>query len=128
MYAGVALFRKRALKRIDETNFFTSIQKNRLHFKTVLYNGIWLDIGTPASYFQANWQYMAHSADPRDIAVSDSVEISRQARVERSVLWENSRLGPGVHLSECIVTGDLELDNACLCGQIISRQGISPIF
>lgn len=128
MYAGVALFRKRAVERIDEANFFASIQSSRLRFKTVLYDGIWLDIGTPASYFEANWQYMAHGADRRDIAVSDNVEISPQARVERSVLWENSRLGPGVRLSECIVTGNLELDNACLRGQIISRQGIFPLF
>jgi NDP-sugar pyrophosphorylase family protein len=128
MYAGVALFRKRAVEAIDEINFFASMQKKRRRFKTVLYEGIWLDIGSPASYFQANWEYMRHGSDPRGNALSPDVEISPGARVERSVLWEHSRLGPGVSLSECIVTGDLELENTSQSGKIISSRGVFPLF
>jgi mannose-1-phosphate guanylyltransferase len=128
MYAGAALFRKRAVEKMEEASFFNSIKKNRLRFKIVLYDGIWLDIGTPASYFQANWQYMTHGSDPRNNAVSKNVKISRRSRLERTVLWENTRIGPGVQLSECIVTGGLELENTCRHGQIISEQGVYPLF
>jgi mannose-1-phosphate guanylyltransferase len=60
MYAGVALFKKRALEKISDLNFFTSITRYHLHFKTVFYEGIWLDIGTPESYLRANWAYQVH--------------------------------------------------------------------
>ncbi len=61
-------------------------------------------------------------------ALSANVAISRRARVERSVLWENTRVGPGVRVAECIVTGDLELWEACYSRQIVTRLGVSPLF
>lgn len=128
MYAGVGLFRKKAIEAIDESNFFRSIQKKRLRCRTVLYDGIWLDIGTPQLYFQANWDYMTHNADPRHNALSENVEISEHSQVEKSVLWEGTRIGPGVHLSECIVTGDIQLEKARHRGQIISRLGVFPLL
>ena len=128
MYAGVALFRKKAVEKIDEANFFKSIQKNRLRFQTVFYDGIWLDVGTPELYFCANWKYQTDCSDPQPNAFSENVEISPASRVEKSVLWENTRIGPGVHLSECIVTGNLRLENTSHNGQIISQQGVFPLF
>ena len=128
MYAGVALFRKKAVEKIDEANFFISIKNNRLRFQTVFYDGIWLDVGTPELYFHANWEYKAHCSDARPNALSENVEISPRARVERSVLWENTRIGPGVCLSECIVTGELHLEKTRHSGQIISQQGVFPLF
>ncbi len=128
MYAGAALFRKRAVEKIDEANFFTSIQKHHLRFKIVLHSGIWLDLGTPAAYFQANWEYIAHCAERNVNALSPHVEISPRAGVARSVLWENTRIGPGVQMSECIVTGDIELEHAGYSRQIISRSGIFPLL
>ena len=128
MYAGAALFKKRAVAGIDEGNFFASIRGQRLRFTVVRYDGIWLDIGTPASYFQANWDFMAHRALAGDNAISPGVEISPAARVRRSVLWENTRVGPGVDLSQCIVSGGLELENISAVGRIITGQGAFPLF
>lgn len=128
MYAGVALFRKKAVEKIDEANFFKSIQKNRLRFQTVSYDGIWLDVGTPELYFRANWKYKAYCSDPLPNSFSGNVEISPASRVEKSVLWENTRIGPGVHLSECIVTGNLQLENTSHSRQIISQQGVFSLF
>jgi NDP-sugar pyrophosphorylase family protein len=128
MYAGAGLFRKKAVEKIEEMNFFASIRLRRLRFKTVLYDGIWLDIGTPASYFQANWEFMARRRLLRPNALSPGVAISRRARVERSVLWENTRVGPGARVAECIVTGDLELRDASYSRQIVTRLGVSPLF
>jgi len=127
MYAGAALFRKRAVEKIGEANFFASIRKNRLRFKVVRYDGLWLDVGTPASYFQANWEYMAHGPRIRVNSLSPQVKISARARVERSVIWENTRIGPGVRLAGCIVTGNLKLENACHSGQIVSTLGVFPL-
>ncbi|MFH2107503.1 MAG: NDP-sugar synthase [Chrysiogenia bacterium] len=128
MYAGVALFKKKAVEKIDEANFFKAIQKNRLRFQTVFYDGIWLDVGTPQLYFHANWKYKEYCSDARPNAFSENVEISPASRVEKSVLWENTRIGPGVCLTECVVTGDLQLENARHSGQIISQQGVFPLF
>jgi mannose-1-phosphate guanylyltransferase len=128
MYAGVALFKKRVIKKIKDLNFFTSISKYHLYFKTVFYDGIWLDIGTPESYLRANWVYQAHVMEQRSNALSENVQISPRARVEKSVLWENTRLGDKVSLSECIVTGNVALENISQQRCIISQQGIFPLL
>jgi glucose-1-phosphate thymidylyltransferase len=128
MYAGAGLFRKRAVEKIDEANFFASIRSRSLRFKTVLHEGIWLDFGTPASYFQANWEFMAQRSPRSANALSANVTISPRAQVERCVLWENTRIGTGVRLAECIVTGDLELRNVSHSGRIVTRLGVSPLF
>jgi len=128
MYAGVALFKKRAIEKITDLNFFTSIHKNHLHFKTVFHDGIWLDIGTPESYLRANRVYREHVKDRRSNSLSENVEISPRARVDQSVLWENTRLGDKVSLSECIVTGNMVLENISRQRCIISRQGIFPFL
>jgi NDP-sugar pyrophosphorylase family protein len=127
MYAGVAVFKKRALEKIDDVNFFESIRRHRLHFKTVFYDGIWLDIGTPQSYLRANYAYQEYVHARHSNSLSENVSISPLAQVEKSVLWENTQLGANVSLSECIVTGDLTLENISRQRCIISRQGIFPL-
>lgn len=127
MYAGVALFKKRAIEKINDLNFFTSINKYHLHFKIIFYDGIWLDIGTPESYLRANWAYQAHVMEPRSNSLSENVEISPRAQVEKSVLWENTLLMDKVSLSECIVTGNVVLENISQQRCIISQQGIFPL-
>jgi NDP-sugar pyrophosphorylase family protein len=128
MYAGVALFKKRAIEKINDLNFFTSISKYHLHFKTVFYDGIWLDIGTPEAYLRANWAYQMHFMGQRSNSLSENVEISPQARVENSVLWENTKLGGKVSLSECIVTGNVALENISQQRRIISPRGNFPLI
>jgi NDP-sugar pyrophosphorylase family protein len=127
MYAGVALFRKRALEWIDDVNFFTSIRRHRLRFRTVVHEGLWLDFGTPESYLDSCLAYQVHIGASAANALSPGTILSPRARVERSVLWENTRLGDHVALSECIVTGDIELDHLSRQRCIISRQGIFPL-
>jgi mannose-1-phosphate guanylyltransferase len=127
MYAGAALFRKNAVEKIDGANFFPCITKHRLHFRTVPYDGIWLDVGTPESYLRANEHYRAHVGERSANSLSAAVTISPQARVKNSVLWEHTRLGDGVSLSECIVTGHVALENVALQKRIITRRGIFPL-
>jgi NDP-sugar pyrophosphorylase family protein len=127
MYAGAALFKRSAVARIDQDNFFASIRAHRLRFRVVRYDGLWLDLGTPASYFQANWDYMAHRGLAGDNSLSHGAAISPAARVQRSLLWENARVGPGSRLSSCIVAGDMELQDASYSRQIITPRGVFPL-
>ncbi len=127
MYAGAALFRKRAVARIDEVNFFASIRRQRLDFRVVPYDGVWLDVGTPSSYYQAHGDYMARRGRAGGNGLSPGVEVSPAARVQRSILWENTRVGAGVSLSSCIVTGDLVLESGDYSRQIVSRLGVFPL-
>ena len=127
MFAGAALFKKKAIEKLDDVNFFNSIRRQRLRFKTVFYDGIWLDNGTPESYLSANHAYRAYvSAAPAN-SLSENVTVSQSAQVERSVLWENTRLGDRVSLSECIVTGNIELEDVSRQRCIISRLGVFPL-
>jgi NDP-sugar pyrophosphorylase family protein len=66
--------------------------------------------------------------EQRSNALSENVQISPRARVEKSVLWENTRLGDKVSLSECIVTGNVALENISQQRCIISQQGIFPLL
>jgi mannose-1-phosphate guanylyltransferase len=127
MYAGAALFKKKAIEKIDDVNFFNSIRTRRLNFKTVFYDGIWLECGTPESYLLADQAYRAHVSARQPDSQSENVVVSPSARVDRSVLWENTRLGDRVSLSECIVTGDMELENISRERCIISRLGVFPL-
>jgi mannose-1-phosphate guanylyltransferase len=127
MYAGVALFKKRAVEKINDVNFFASISRHGLFFKIVAYDGIWLDIGSPGSYLRANWAYQEHVMAQRGNALSANVTISVQAQVEKSILWENTHLGDRVSLSECIVTGNVAFEEISQHRCVISRLGIFPI-
>lgn len=127
MYAGAALFKKKAIEKIDDINFFNSIHARHLNFKTVFYDGIWLECGTPESYLLANREYRAYVSAQQSNSRSENVVVSPLAQVDQSVLWENTRLGDRVSLSECIVTGDMELENISRKRCIISRLGVFPL-
>lgn len=127
MYAGAALFKKRAVARIDEINFFASIRRLGMNFQVVPHDGVWLDVGTPSSYFQAHGDYLARRGRAGGNGFSPGVEVSPAARVRGSILWENTRIGAGVALSSCIVTGDLALGSGDHSRQIVSRLGVFPL-
>ncbi len=127
MYAGAALFKRRAVAKVDEINFFASIRRQGLNFQVVPHDGVWLDVGTPYSYFQAHGDYMDRRGRPGGNGISPGVEVSSAAQIRRSILWENTRVGPGVSLSSCIVTGDLALESGDHSRQIVSRLGIFPL-
>lgn len=127
MYAGAALFKERALACVDADNFFASIRRHRLRFQVVAYGGVWLDLGTPAGYFQANWDYLAHRGLERECILSPGARVSPGATVRRSVLWEGARVGSGVALSECIVADGVTLKSGEFRRCIVSRLGVFPL-
>lgn len=127
MYAGAALFKKRALARIDEINFFDSLRRQRLNFRVAVYDGIWLDLGTPAGYFQANWDYMARRGPQAENALSPGARIDPRARVRRSILWEGAHAGAGAEIDSCILAGGPALENVRHRRSIVCPLGVFPL-
>ena len=104
MYAGAALFKKRALALIDEDNFFASIRRHRLSFRIVRYDGIWLDIGTPATYFQANWDFMAQRTPSRaTMPFLPGAEVSPRRGCGAWCCRRTRASAQGASLWDCIV-------------------------
>ncbi len=90
--------------------------------------GIWMDLGTPASYLKAHhlladprnrpayindpaWRLAVHPEaviDPEAIlegivAVAPGATVGKGAVVRDSILWPGAVIGPGAHLEGCIV-------------------------
>jgi NDP-sugar pyrophosphorylase family protein len=64
------------------------------------------DVGTPADYLQTSLELAQAEGDH---LVSPAVEVHRAAIVTRTAVWEDVRIGAGVHLDECIVCDDVEV-------------------
>ena len=65
------------------------------------------DIGTVPDYWTTSFA-IAESPDPRGW-VGHDVRVGRDARVNRSIVWDNVRIGAGAVLDECIVTDGVEV-------------------
>ena len=63
----------------------------------VTHGGTFVDCGTPADYLRANLL-----ASGGESVVSPAAEIGRGARIERSVVWDNSRVEAGEVLVDAI--------------------------
>jgi NDP-sugar pyrophosphorylase family protein len=67
------------------------------------------DIGTPADLLQTSLDLAAADGRPGAPRHGRDVEIDASARVERSVLWDRVRVGPGAALTECVVADDVTI-------------------
>lgn len=118
--AGIYILEPEAIKLIPkatpssfEYEVFPKAIENELPFSGyVLESEYWQDIGTPASYLDANLAVLSGSAGFPPVESSDDLETSPTAFIDSSsVLGEgcvvkpnaritNSVLGPGVHVEE----------------------------
>jgi NDP-sugar pyrophosphorylase family protein len=126
MYTGVALFKKKVVRASAEINFFDMLERGNFRIKTVVYDGTWLDIGDPRSYMEANFAYKAYlkSNSSDSNCLSANVAISADSLVEHSVIWENTRITNKSVLENCLVTGNISLDNVHYRNKIINRDSI----
>jgi NDP-sugar pyrophosphorylase family protein len=62
-----------------------------------------LDIGTVADYWATSWS-LIDADDQTDRAVGERVRIDPNARVSRSILWDDVEVSAGCVLEECVVT------------------------
>jgi NDP-sugar pyrophosphorylase family protein len=120
MYTGVALFRKSVIEQIVDINFFHTLARHSFKIKTFVYDGIWLDIGSPHLYVEANASYRGLiKNDLQPNSFSENVIISDDSRVQDCIAWENTTITGGSSLSNCIITGNLTLHNVHYTNKII---------
>lgn len=124
MYTGAALFKKSVLEKIEEINFFDTLDKSKFRIKTLMHRGIWLDIGSSRSYFEADAAYRQHIKSPGSNSLSKNVQISSDSVVTDSIIWENTTIASKSGISNCIVTGDLKLENESYRDKIITKDNI----
>lgn len=124
MYTGAALFRKKIVEKIADISFFDTLAKHPFKVKIYIYEGLWLDIGTPRLYFDSNSRYKNHiKKDSALNSISGNVTISTQSTVENSIIWENTDISGNSNLSNCIITGNLAMHNASFSDKIIYSIG-----
>jgi len=124
MYTGAALFTRRVLESIEDMSFFDSLSRSTFNIKTVIIHGLWLDIGQPHLYFEADRQYRDYQNIPSTNSLSHGVAIAPGSQVHDTIIWENTVIGPGCNISRSIITGRLFLENAHFQGKIITADRI----
>lgn len=126
MYTGVSLFKRNVIPRIHDINFFDSLEKNTLRISVFIYEGIWLDIGDPASYIEANFKYKRYlhknNEDTGANSLSENVLISADSMVRHSIIWENTEIKNKSVIDNCIVTGNVSLDHAHFENEIVTKE------
>ncbi|MCI0471851.1 MAG: hypothetical protein L0Y73_09345, partial [Candidatus Aminicenantes bacterium] len=124
MYTGAALFKREAIEKIDEINFFDTLDRGNSRIQTMIYRGFWVDIGAPRSYFEADCRYRAYIKAAGDNSLSRDVAISSDSTVRHSIIWENTAISDGSRISGCIVTGDMTLRRAVYESKIITKDNV----
>lgn len=125
IYCGVALFRHSVVECIKEQNFFQTLEKYNFNIRIVYYDGLWLDIGDPKSYFRSNFLYKKHiNADHKSNSFSKQVEISSDSKVSHSIIWKNTQILNKTRISNSIVTGNIVLDHLNYNKKIITENAI----
>jgi NDP-sugar pyrophosphorylase family protein len=128
MYTGISLFNRYVVRAIDEINFFDMLEKSDFNIKICNYNGPWLDIGDPKSYFESDAKYKKHLGINNSNSLSQNVFISPDSKVENSIIWENTEIKNKSVIKNCIVTGNVSLDNVHYENKIINRDSVENGF
>lgn len=115
--AGIYIFENRMLDFIPRGRFF-SVEKDLFPFllgkKMPLYGFVlpgsryWIDIGTPKKYLEANLDLLDPRLCRRFLGEGPGPEgagtrVHPSARVIRSVLGKDCRVGPGAVLEDCVL-------------------------
>ena len=124
MYTGISLFKRNVVRVIDEINFFDMLEKSDFKIKTCNYNGPWLDIGDPESYFESDAKYKKHLGINNSNSLSQNVFISPDSTVKNCIIWENTEIKNKSVINNCIVTGNVTLDNVHYENKIINGDSV----
>lgn len=124
MYTGAALFKGKVLDSFTDESLFDSLARHKFNIKVLMHGGLWLDIGDPQAYFEADALYRSHIGATAGNSLSPGVEISPSAEVEHSLLWEHTTVSGSSHISHCIITGNLELKDVNYKNKIITATQV----
>ena len=80
----------------------TLIQERTGSVRAFITGAAFMDIGTPADYLETSLTLAARERLTHD--TGRSPRIAGDARVERSVLWDDVEIGAGALVRECVVT------------------------
>ena len=120
MYTGVAIFNRRAIEKIDELSFFDSFTGKGIEIKTMIYRGMWLDIGDPELYLRSNFLYKRHVKDLTSNSLSENVKILPGSVVKDSIVWENTTIKDNSQIRNSIITGNITLSDVKYSNRIIT--------
>jgi NDP-sugar pyrophosphorylase family protein len=129
MFPGVALLKRVAARNIDQINMFDSFEAHGSRIKVCPYDGIWLDIGDPASYMEANAAYKKYTGndDKEANSLSPGVVISTDSQVKSSIIWEHTEIKKDSAIKYCIVTGNMCLEHVRYENRVIIKDGSDHI-
>lgn len=120
MYTGISVFRKNIVREFREENLFDSLKRICAEIKILIYDGIWFDLGTPELYFSADSGFRKYYGIKNLNSISGNVSVSPDAEVINTIIWENTKLEKNVNLRNCIVTGNMNLENCNYSNKIIT--------
>jgi len=124
MYAGVSIFRNGFLHKLQEENFFDSIELSGSKFQVMEYGGPWLDLGTPKNYFQANKIFRKMKKKNSGNSISKNVKITNNVKIENSIIWENTKISGKSIIKDSIITGSIHIHNKNFTKKIVTKNGI----
>ncbi|MEN8153207.1 MAG: NDP-sugar synthase [Acidobacteriota bacterium] len=124
MYTGVSVFRKEIVNEFREENLFDSLERIGANIKVLIYDGIWFDLGTPELYFSADSGFRKYYGIKNTNSLSSNVSILPESDITNSIIWENTQVGNRVKLNNCIVTGNMSLENCNYSNKIITPSRI----
>jgi len=127
MYCGVALFSQKMVAAIHDESFFLSLKKSTMNVRTLEYTGIWLDLGTPHHYFEAQFAYLKSKGLPPDAAISPESQVSSSSRLDHCIVWDSAKISGSSRLRNVIVTDGVHLSDAVASNRIITGNGHFPI-
>jgi NDP-sugar pyrophosphorylase family protein len=128
MYTGVAIFKKEVIEHIEDTSFFETLKKNpQFYIQIMEHDGLWLDIGSPELYHQANFLYKKHISHTSPNAVSPNVTINATAEVSNSVIWDKTIIKGNSKITNCIITGNMVLNNVYSSNKILMPRKSYPL-
>jgi len=127
MYTGVALFKKSVVEKINELNFFQTLDRYRFDIRIMVYDNIWLDMGDPRSYFQAYFEYERYLKGRGELISNfrlENVFVSPDSKVEQSINWEITNVKNKSVITNSIITGNITLENVTYHNKIITKNKI----
>lgn len=83
------------------------------------------DIGTPADYLETVTTLAERENKPIDRGLN--CEVAADAQLERTILWDNVTIEPGVTLSNCIVTDGVRVPSGARhdrCSIVMTERGM----
>ena len=139
--AGVWIFERDIVEQIPagavrvEETLFPSLVGRRQRVLGYQFEGRWADIGTPQRYLDLNCALAGEDAvvgadaliDPgarmRSVTIGAGSSIEGECVVERSVLWEEVRVGRGSVVRDSVLADGVEIGAGATVARLVAGRG-----